>query len=341
MLEIGHQLRAARESAGFSLEDMQGLTRIPINELIALEEGRFDRLPGSFTVRSHIRSYAVQVGLEPTKLLQQLRTSGRMNIPSHASGSHHFTDPEETNTPIPFHSKENSSSTKTPLAWEKTPPTQKVPPFPPPPRATGPLPVTPWYESLELREGPVPDPSFSQDDRHEEIAVRRNRRTSLRSHKTVRWPIWVATVVFLLLIPIGIWAVQILPGIESNPPSKESGSPPAGNNAPLTDPVDASIPKGMILIDRDDKKSQFELVNNQDLILEIYAADTCWVQIRENEDGGYLKEITLEKGDIFQFPHPQRVSTDLWILLGAPDQVEVSVNGQRITATEVIHIDKK
>lgn len=322
MLEIGHQLRMARENAGLSLDDMQGLTRIPVHELIALEEGRFESLHSSFTVRSYIRAYAAQVGLEPTYLLRQLRTTGSMTVPPHDAKRQIKTSGVSSPSPRKEHAHRKKRES----------------PLPPPPGASDeaftqpvhpkPLPEYPWYELPEVKESSLLPPNGNVEQTEHDRKRSRSR--------SFRWPVWVATAFILLLIPIGIWLIPFPSNSETTPslPSESTPSSPTGS-------AEAAVPDGMILLDRTEKKSAFELVNNQDLVLEIKATDTCWVQIRENEDGGYLKDITLEKGDTFRFTHPQQVATDLWILLGAPGNVTIRVNGQEFKPTEVIHIDKK
>ncbi|MDR6224250.1 helix-turn-helix domain-containing protein [Desmospora profundinema] len=64
------QLRAARERAGLSLEDVQQQTKIQVRYLEAIERGDFQRLPGSFYGRAFIRSYAEYLGVQPMPLLK-------------------------------------------------------------------------------------------------------------------------------------------------------------------------------------------------------------------------------------------------------------------------------
>lgn len=71
--EIGNQLKQARESSGLSFRELQEKTQIDTVSLKALERGEFDKIGSAFTVRSYIRVYAKQVGLEPTYLLKRYR----------------------------------------------------------------------------------------------------------------------------------------------------------------------------------------------------------------------------------------------------------------------------
>jgi cytoskeletal protein RodZ len=68
---IGARLRAAREQAGISLEQLIAATRISRSYLVAIEEGHFERLPGQAYVSGFIRLYASQVGLDAEALMQE------------------------------------------------------------------------------------------------------------------------------------------------------------------------------------------------------------------------------------------------------------------------------
>lgn len=69
-LGIGERLRNAREARGWTLADVEQLTKIRGVYLQALEEEQFDRLPGGIYARGFLRTYAVALGLDPNELLQ-------------------------------------------------------------------------------------------------------------------------------------------------------------------------------------------------------------------------------------------------------------------------------
>ncbi|QFP79973.1 helix-turn-helix domain-containing protein [Latilactobacillus graminis] len=71
MNEIGQKLREARIEKGYTLDDLQQITKIQKRYLIAIEEGNFDALPGSFYVRAFIKQYAQTVGLDNDALLAE------------------------------------------------------------------------------------------------------------------------------------------------------------------------------------------------------------------------------------------------------------------------------
>lgn len=63
-------LRAAREQQGLSLEDVAARTRVRPAFLQALEEGRYDKLPGPVYTRGFLKLYARAVGLDPATVVE-------------------------------------------------------------------------------------------------------------------------------------------------------------------------------------------------------------------------------------------------------------------------------
>jgi len=64
MFEIGTSLRQARQHRGLELADVERETRIRAKYLGALEDDRFDVLPGTAYVRGFLRTYAEYLGLD-------------------------------------------------------------------------------------------------------------------------------------------------------------------------------------------------------------------------------------------------------------------------------------
>jgi cytoskeleton protein RodZ len=62
--DIGALLREARERAGVSLRDIANTTKISMPTLAALERNDVSRLPGGIFLRSFVRAYAQEVGLD-------------------------------------------------------------------------------------------------------------------------------------------------------------------------------------------------------------------------------------------------------------------------------------
>lgn len=67
--ELGEQLRRAREAKGLSLDDAERATGIRKRFLQAMEDGRFDVLPGEIQLRGFLRNYAGHVGLSGDELI--------------------------------------------------------------------------------------------------------------------------------------------------------------------------------------------------------------------------------------------------------------------------------
>lgn len=63
--QFGARLKAAREARGISLRDVAATTKISLVALEALEHDDPSRLPGGIFSRSFVRSYAIEVGLDP------------------------------------------------------------------------------------------------------------------------------------------------------------------------------------------------------------------------------------------------------------------------------------
>lgn len=70
---FGAALRRAREGAGRSIAEVAGTTRIPERHLAALEEERWDALPGGVTGRGFVRLLAKELGLPDRELLDAYR----------------------------------------------------------------------------------------------------------------------------------------------------------------------------------------------------------------------------------------------------------------------------
>src|SRR5205807_3195293 len=69
--DFGSRLRAARERRGLSLRQIAVATKISMSALEALERNDISRLPGGIFSRAFVRSYAVEVGLDPDATVQE------------------------------------------------------------------------------------------------------------------------------------------------------------------------------------------------------------------------------------------------------------------------------
>jgi cytoskeletal protein RodZ len=74
-LDFGTKLREARERRGVSLRTIADATKISVAVLEALERNDFSRLPGGIFSRAFVRSYAIEVGLDPEATIQEFVAS--------------------------------------------------------------------------------------------------------------------------------------------------------------------------------------------------------------------------------------------------------------------------
>lgn len=76
MTELGLALKEEREKRNISLEEIASTTKIVPRYLEALENDRFDILPGGFFIKGIIRTYARAIGLDPEDVLAKYRAAG-------------------------------------------------------------------------------------------------------------------------------------------------------------------------------------------------------------------------------------------------------------------------
>ncbi|WP_100404423.1 helix-turn-helix domain-containing protein [Bacillus solitudinis] len=73
MSELGQHLKEVREQKQISLDDLQRTTKIQKRYLLAIEEGRFETLPGLFYARAFVKTYAEAIGLDSEPLFAEYR----------------------------------------------------------------------------------------------------------------------------------------------------------------------------------------------------------------------------------------------------------------------------
>jgi cytoskeleton protein RodZ len=71
MIDFGGKLRQARERRGISLRQFAASTKISVKALEALERNDVSKLPGGIFSRAFVRSYAVEVGLDPDETVKE------------------------------------------------------------------------------------------------------------------------------------------------------------------------------------------------------------------------------------------------------------------------------
>ena len=73
LTELGARLKEARLARGYSLDDLQEVTKIQKRYLMGIEEGNYSIMPGAFYVRAFIKQYAEAVGLDADQILTEYR----------------------------------------------------------------------------------------------------------------------------------------------------------------------------------------------------------------------------------------------------------------------------
>lgn len=68
-VDVTARLRAAREEAGLSIQEVSARTRIKPQMIEAIEHGAWDALPGEFFARAFTRTYARELGLPEAEIL--------------------------------------------------------------------------------------------------------------------------------------------------------------------------------------------------------------------------------------------------------------------------------
>jgi cytoskeletal protein RodZ len=68
--DFGARIRQARERRGISLRQIAETTKISVSVLEALERNDISRLPGGIFSRGFVRSYAVEIGVDPEQTVR-------------------------------------------------------------------------------------------------------------------------------------------------------------------------------------------------------------------------------------------------------------------------------
>jgi len=88
---VGPTLKAAREERGLSISEVAHSLKFAPRQLEALEQERFDLLPGGTFVRGMVRSYARLLKLEPDPLVDSI--SGRFQAPDAGTLAARYSQP--------------------------------------------------------------------------------------------------------------------------------------------------------------------------------------------------------------------------------------------------------
>jgi cytoskeletal protein RodZ len=95
MDDFGGRLRQARERRGISLRQIAASTKISAAALDALERNDISKLPGGIFSRSFVRSYAIEVGLNPDDTVRAFLDRFNQEPPAAAETSNGAALPDE------------------------------------------------------------------------------------------------------------------------------------------------------------------------------------------------------------------------------------------------------
>ena len=69
--DFGVKMKRLREERGVSLRQIADATKISVSALEALERNDISRLPGGIFSRAFVRSYAIEVGVDPEETVRE------------------------------------------------------------------------------------------------------------------------------------------------------------------------------------------------------------------------------------------------------------------------------
>lgn len=73
---LGARLKEARLAKGYTLDDLQGITKIQKRYLSGIENEDYSTMPGAFYIRAFIKQYAEAVDVDPDEMLALYREDG-------------------------------------------------------------------------------------------------------------------------------------------------------------------------------------------------------------------------------------------------------------------------
>lgn len=88
----------------------------------------------------------------------------------------------------------------------------------------------------------------------------------------------------------------------------------------------------------------YEVSGTNQLNLRFRAQGESWIQVRKQpnpQKHGYLDEATLQSGHEDTYSHNFANGKEIWISLGIPEYVVVTLNGKKLKSSKTIHIKQK
>ena len=79
---FGERLKKEREKRGMTLEEVSGVTKVSVRNLRALEQEKFDQMPGGIFNRGFVRAYAKHLGLDDDQVVADYMEAAGESVPS-------------------------------------------------------------------------------------------------------------------------------------------------------------------------------------------------------------------------------------------------------------------
>jgi hypothetical protein len=98
MSEFYKELKLIRQDQEIDLEEIHNRTKINLNYLQAIEDGKFDLLPNTY-MRLFIRAYATEIGANPDEAIRNLEIYLGQKTDKPARKKKESSPPKETNQP--------------------------------------------------------------------------------------------------------------------------------------------------------------------------------------------------------------------------------------------------
>ena len=78
---FGERLKLEREKRGMTLEEVSGVTKISVRNLRALEQEKFEQMPGGIFNRGFVRAYAKHLGLDEDQVVADYMDAAGESVP--------------------------------------------------------------------------------------------------------------------------------------------------------------------------------------------------------------------------------------------------------------------
>ncbi|SFS30927.1 helix-turn-helix domain-containing protein [Marininema halotolerans] len=150
---------------------------------------------------------------------------------------------------------------------------------------------------------------------------------------------WVALVI--ILIPVTVWAATSnFMGDSPHKTKKVTVSSVKEKGSKSETGKKEQGTAQLLAVNEGPGLSEYQLSQPDAVSFRFKAKGRSWLQIRKqkNAEEGYLKDVTLKDGETFPFESEKGEAKDLWVTIGSPDQVDVTINGQSIKANKTLHV---